>query len=176
MRGCGKNASRWCAALGALGLTLSVGCAADPVSDDQDALSEGTYAVTGFDLGTCATDAWQPSTTKTSALVVETSDDGYAVKSCSEQNGVLTCAASSPSRFVWSGDAWRGSDGGAYLTETGCLLVYVDATARLVEGKLVLEATRWSSTLAGGSCTYDEVMAMRENPCDERVRLLASAP
>lgn len=173
MRACGKNATLWCAALGALGLTLSAGCATDPA---DDGLSEGTYAVTGYDLGSCATEAWQPGTTNTSALVIASSDDGYAVKSCSETDGALTCVASSPSHFVWSGDAWRGTDGGAYLTETGCLLVYVDATAQVIDGKLVVEATRWSSTLAGGSCTYDEVMAMRENPCNERMRLLASAP
>lgn len=175
MRDCGKNVAVRCAAIGLLGLALSAGCATDPATDDADGLNEGTYAVTGYDLGSCANETWQPSTTTTSALVVETSEHGYAVKSCSEQGGALTCVASSPSRFVWNGEAWRGSDGGAYLTETGCLLVYVDATARLVDGELVVEATRWSSTLAGGSCTYDEVIAMRENPCDERVRLLAAA-
>jgi hypothetical protein len=80
----------------------------------------------------------------------------------------------SPSSYAWNVDTWRGQDGGAYLVESGCLLTYVDATARIIDGDLVIETTRWASELASGSCTFDEVVAMTEGPCDGRSRLIAT--
>jgi hypothetical protein len=169
------NTGAWRAALIALGAsTLLAGCTTDEAVD-EGGLGEGTYAVTGFDLGSCAEGSWRQSTTTTSALVVEANGDGYTVKTCTQQSGGLSCTPSSPSIYQWSTDAWRGSDGGAYLVETGCSLIYVDATARVAGDQLVIEASRWSATLAGGSCTYEEVMAMREGACDYRIRLTAIA-
>jgi hypothetical protein len=158
-------------ALCALGASaLLVGCATDEPADDGG-LREGSYAVTGFDLGSCATDAWVKSSTSTSSLVIEASADGYAMQACTDDG----CTPFSPSTYSWNVDGWHGTLGGAYLTETGCLLTYVDATAHMVGDQLMVETTRWSANLAGGSCTYDEVMAMRETPCSNRVRLSAQA-
>ena len=153
-----------------LGVVLAAsGCASDEA--DEGTLQEGTFAVTSLDLGSCAQDTWVTSRTATSSVVIEASGDAYALKSCT---GDGACAPMAPSSFVWSTDAWRGQDGGAYLVETGCLLVYIDATARIIDNELVIETSRWSSELASGSCTYDEVIAMRESACDDRTRLTAT--
>ena len=154
-----------CALVGAS--ALLGGCATQ--ESDEETLREGTFAVTSVDLGSCATDTWAKSATTTSSLVVEANGDGFVVKACTDG----ACSPSSPSSYAWSTDTWRGVDGGAYLVDTGCLLVSVDATARLVDSQLVIETTRWSSVLASGSCTYDEVLAMREEACEARTRLTA---
>jgi hypothetical protein len=170
-----KNTSMWRTTLIAVGASaLIAGCTTEEAVDEGD-LSEGTYAVTGFDLGSCADSTWKQSTTTTSQLVVEANGDGYTVKTCAQVSGAMSCTPSAPSIYQWSTDAWRGSDGGAYLVESGCSLIYVDAMARMADNQLVIEASRWSATLAGGSCTYDEVMAMRQNACDYRIRLSATA-
>jgi hypothetical protein len=162
----------WHAALCALvgAGALSAGCTTDETGDGT--LQEGTFAVTSLDLGSCSDDTWLKSRTTASSIVVEASGDTYALKTCA---GDGACSPMSPSTFAWNVDvsSWRGEDGGAYLVETGCLLVYVDATARIIDNELVIETNRWSS-VASGSCTYDEVLAMRDGACDDRTRLTAS--
>jgi hypothetical protein len=152
-----------CALVGAS--AMLGGCATD--SED---LTEGTYAVSSIDLGNCATNTWLKSSTTTTSIVVEANADTYLVKACTDG---VSCSPSSPSSYVWSEDAWRGEDGGAYLQESGCLVTFVDATARVVGDELVIEATRWVNQLAGGSCTYDEVLAMGDGTCDSRTRIVA---
>jgi hypothetical protein len=164
----------WRTALCALGASAMIaGCATD--STDEDGLAEGTYAVTSYDVGNCTNETWVKSSTPTSAIHVEASGDGFVVKGCTEQDGAMSCTPSSPSSYQWSIDAWRGNEGGAYLVESGCSMIHVDAMARMADGQLVIETSRWSATLAGGTCTYDEVVAMRETNCDYRVRLHATA-
>jgi hypothetical protein len=154
-----------CALVGAS--ALLAGCTAE---SDDDGLRSGTFAVTSIDLGNCSNDTWLKSSTTTSSIIVEGAGDKYVVRTCTDAG----CAPSSPSSFAWDVDSWRGEDGGAYLVEDGCLVNYVNATAHLVDGELVIEASRWVSQLAGGSCTYDEVLAMGEGPCDSRTRLVAT--
>lgn len=167
MRADRKNRVLWHAALCAV---LAVtGCASQ--ESDEGTLAEGTFAVTSVDLGSCAQDTWVKSQTTAASVLVEANGDAYTLKSCGADGA---CSPMSPSSFAWSTDAWRGQDGGAYLVEAGCLLVYIDATARIVDNQLVIETSRWSSELASGSCTYDEVIAMRENACDDRMRLMAT--
>jgi hypothetical protein len=153
-----------CALVGAS--AMLAGCTAD----SDDGLREGTFSLTSLDVGNCATNTWLKSSTTTTSLVIEASGDEFVVNACTGES----CAPTSPSRYVWDVDQWHGEDGGAYLVETGCLVNFVDATARLVGGELQIETTRWTSQLAGGSCTYDEVLAMSEGPCDTRTRLVAT--
>ena len=171
----GKNVSVWTAGLCALvgASTLLAGCATDEA--DDTGLREGTYTVTGLELGSCANDTWFTANTTTTSLEIQAHDDAFVVSACTELGGSLACVASSPSRYAWSIDRWRGEDGGAFLAESGCRLLYIDATARLDGGELVIEAARWTSDVATGACTVDAVTAMREQPCEGRTRLRAVA-
>jgi hypothetical protein len=144
---------------------LLTGC-----TSDDDGLREGEYMVTSVDLGNCSNDNWLKSSTTASSLMVVADGDQFVVKACTQGD----CAPSSPSSYVWDVDAWRGQDGGAYLVENGCMVTYVNATANVVAGQLVIESTRWVSQLPGGSCTYDEVLAMGDGTCDSRTRLTAT--
>jgi hypothetical protein len=169
MRADGKNKGMWRGALCALvgASALLGGCATDESASD---LHEGTYAVQSIDFASCATNTWLKSSTTTTSLQIEASNEGYVVKACSDG----ACAATTPGSYAWNVDSWRGQDGGAYLVESGCLLTYVDATASVIGGQLVIETSRWSSQLASGSCVYDEVIAMSEGaPCDTRTKLVA---
>jgi hypothetical protein len=156
----------------ALCVVASAGALVGCTSDDSDSgLREGTFAVSSMDLGSCSDDLWTTSRTTTTSIVIETNGEQFMVKACTEGQ---SCVPSSPSDFVWTVDQWKGEIGGAYLIEGGCLLNYVNATAQISDGELVIESTRWSSQLASGSCTYAEVLAMSEGPCSGRTRLIAT--
>jgi hypothetical protein len=145
---------------------LLVGC----TSQEDEALQPGTYAITGVDLGSCATETWTKSSTPATSIVVEANGDAFTLKACTDAG----CSPTAPSNYAWDADAWTGADGGAYLQESGCLLMYVAATAGIDrDGALVIESTRWVSSLAGGTCTFDEVLAMASGPCEARTRLTA---
>lgn len=147
---------------------LLAGCATED-SKDED-LRDGTYKVTSVDLGSCSNDTWLKSSTTATDLVVVASGNEFVVKACTDG----ACSPSSPSTYAWAVDRWRGQDGGAYLVESGCMTTFIDATARVVDGELVIETSRWVNQLASGSCTYDEVLAMTQGPCTGRSRLYAT--
>lgn len=151
---------------------LVAGCASEDA--DTKELRAGTYAVTGLELGSCAEDSWIESGTSTESLVIEVTGDDVTISGCSAGTTGLSCTPTSPARYAWSDMLWRGEDGGAYLVESGCLLVHVDATARLEGGELVIETARWSE-VSSNACTLDAVTAMRARPCDGKSRLYAVA-
>lgn len=144
----------------AVASALLVGCAAEP---------EDTYAVTGLELGSCTGDTWMTSATAMQSVVVETQGDDIVVSACD----ALSCDPMSPTRFAWNVDRWSGADGGAFLDAGGCVLVQVDATARLDGSDLVIETARWSSI--ADTCTIDAAEALRARPCDSRTRIHAVA-
>src|SRR5690349_10235710 len=90
-----KNGGMWRLALCALGASaVLVGCATNEPTD-EGGLREGSYAVTGIDLGSCATNAWVKSSATTSSLVIEASAAGYAMQACTDQG----CTPFSPSTY-----------------------------------------------------------------------------
>jgi hypothetical protein len=170
-----KNMGSWHGALCALvgASALLAGCAADEPTQngDENDLREGSFAVTSLDLGSCANDTWVKGATTTPTISVEVQGEEYVVKSCTDGG---QCTPMSPARFAWNVDRWEGADGGAYLVESGCLLVALEATLRLDGSDLVIETKSWSAELANGSCTYDEIVAMRAGACATRTRLQAT--
>ncbi len=139
---------------------LAVGCAAEP---------EETYEVTGFELGSCTADTWVSGDAAMQSLVVETHGEDLVVNACDGGH----CSPLSPTRFAWNVDGWSGEDGGAFLDAGGCVLVHVNATARLEGSELVIETSRWTSI--ADTCTLDAATALRARPCDSRTRLHAVA-
>lgn len=137
---------------------LLVGCAAEP---------EDTYVVTGLEVGTCTTDTWVSSDAAMQSLVVQTQGEDLVVSACDAGN----CEPLPPTHFAWSVDGWSGEDGGAFLDAGGCVLVHVNATARLEGSELVIETSRWTSI--ADTCTLDAATALSARPCDSRTRLHA---
>lgn len=162
MRANGKNAV-FRVGLGAVvgAAALLAGCATE--EPDTKELRAGTYAVTGLELGSCAEDSWIESGTATESLVIEGTGADVTISACSGGPSDLSCTPTSPARYAWGDSLWRGQDGGAYLVEAGCLLILVDATARIEDGELVIETSRWSE-VSSNACTLDAVTAMRARP------------
>ena len=139
---------------------LLVGCAAEP---------DETYVVTGLEVGSCAADTWTTGDAAMDSVLVREQGTDLIVSAC----GSLGCEPMSPTRFAWNVDRWSGEEGGAFLDTGGCVLVHVDATARLEGSELVIETSRWTSI--ADTCTLDAVEALRARPCDTRTRLHAVA-
>src|SRR5215207_6782128 len=76
-------------------------------SQEDDALQPGTYAITGVDLSSCATETWTKSSTPATSIVVEASGDAFVLKACTDAG----CSPTAPSNYAWDVDAWAGSDG-----------------------------------------------------------------
>ena len=168
MRADGNNTGLWMKGLLVAAIAVTSGCATE--SSDDGELRPGTYAITGFDLGSCEGDTWVKSATNMVSLEITFEAGAYVVNMCSDQG---VCAPSSPSRYVWAEDRWRGEDGNAYLTDTGCVYQYVDATAHLDGDGLMIAADRWTTAVSGSSCTFDAKFDLTALPCSGRSRLLA---
>jgi hypothetical protein len=146
---------------------LAAGCTTEVTTPDLEA---GRYDVMGLELGGCADSApLVQSSTPMRSIVVDAIGDGFVFSACTDSG----CALTSPSQYTWRDDKWVAETGGAYLVDTGCLLLHVSATARIENGELVVETTRWTNELTSGACTIAEVTAMFERPCDVRSRVLA---
>ena len=146
---------------------LLAGCTTE-VTDETPELEEGRFDVMGLELGNCATAPLVASSTSMRSIVIDVLGDGFVFSACTDSG----CAPTTPSSYTWQNNKWVGETGGAFLTDSGCLLLHVSSTAEIVDGQLQVESTSWTEQTTG-SCTAADVTAMFERPCDLKSRVVA---